>query len=176
LLSVAGQSRRRPRPNPPAPSVSLVSLGGHGLSTPFLCFPLSASRALTSSCFFACSMSDDTGGQDGLRRGGRPSSAARSMTFVDRRQPTIRARPPLVPIRAPAHRQGGGFKEFARIAPSYAAGASACSLVVQRNSVPSSHIRCKTTASLRARATLASLAPLLFAIRIAQLRNPDQRP
>ena len=43
------------------------------------CFPLSASRALTSSCFFACSMSDDTGGQDGLRRGGRPSSAARSI-------------------------------------------------------------------------------------------------
>ena len=43
------------------------------------CFPLLASRALTSSCFFACSMSDDTGGQDGLRRGGRPSSAARSI-------------------------------------------------------------------------------------------------
>lgn len=141
------------------------------------CFPFSATCALTSSCFFACSMSDDTGGQDGLRRSGRPSFATRSTDiFADRRQPTIRARPPLVPVRAPAHRQGGGFKEFARIAPSYAAGASACSLVVQRNSVPSIHMRCKTAASLRASATLASLASLLFAILIAQPRKADQRP
>ena len=42
-------------------------------------FPRSATCALMSSCFFACSMLDDTGGQDGLRRGERPSSAARSM-------------------------------------------------------------------------------------------------
>src|ERR1041384_6901397 len=48
-----------------------------------LCFrsSLSASRALMSSCFFACSASDDTGGQDGLRRDGRPSSAACSINL-----------------------------------------------------------------------------------------------
>ena len=96
-----------------APRLSLVSLGGHDLSTPYLLF-LPASRALMSSCFFACSASRDAGGQDGLRRGGRPSSAAGSIEIFDRHQPAMRARPPLVPTRAPANRQEGGFKSLYR--------------------------------------------------------------
>jgi hypothetical protein len=156
-------------------SVSLVSLGGHGLSTPFLPCSTGNVRALMRSCFFACSASVDTGGQDGLRRDGRPSFAAHSIGIANRWQPAMRARP-LVPIRALPHRQVGGCNSIAFAATPYAARTRACSLVVQRKSVPSIHMRCRTTASLRARATLASFTLLLFAIRIAQPRKPDQRP
>ena len=62
-------------------------------------------------------MSDDTGGQDGLRM--VDGQALRRARFVDRQQPAMRARPCPVPIRAPAHRLGGGF-EYARVAPAYA--------------------------------------------------------
>ena len=83
----------------------------------------------------------------------------------------MRARPPLVPIRALVHRQAGGCKLIALVATPQAATVRACSRVVQRKSVPSTHMRCRTTASLRASATLASFTPLLFAIRIAQPRK-----
>ena len=155
------------------PSLPLVSFGGHGLSTPIL--PCStATCALMRSCFFACSASVDTGGQDGLRRDGRPSFAAHSTGIANRLQPAMRARPPLVPIRALVHRQVGGCKSIVVVVTPYAARALAGCLVVQRNSVPSIHMRCRTTASLRARATLASFTLLLFAIRIAQPRRPDR--
>ena len=56
--------------------VSLVSLGGHGLSTPLFSAGQVGS-ARKGSGFFACSTPGGVGGQDGLRRIGRPSSATR---------------------------------------------------------------------------------------------------
>jgi len=81
------------------------------------CFTRSASCALMSSCFFACSVLDDTGGQYGLRRDERPSFAACS---VDIRQS---ATTNDAGSSTPRTHQGtcspprSGFKEFALIAP-----------------------------------------------------------
>jgi len=52
------------------------------------------------------------------------------------------------------------------------AGAAACSLV-QRNSVPSTHIRCMITANRRASATIAFFIPRRLAICIAQALSHD---
>src|ERR1700735_3806028 len=61
---------------PPQSGVPLVSLGGHGLSTPLVSAGQMGS-ARKGSGFFACSTPGGVGGQDGLRRIGRPSSATR---------------------------------------------------------------------------------------------------
>ena len=52
------------------------------------------------------------------------------------------------------------------------AAAAACSRV-QRNSVPSTHIRCMITANRRARATIAFFIPRRLAICIAQALSQD---
>jgi hypothetical protein len=52
------------------------------------------------------------------------------------------------------------------------AAAAACSLV-QRNSVPSTHIRCMITANRRASATIAFFIPQRLAICIAQALSHD---
>src|SRR5262249_11267769 len=52
------------------------------------------------------------------------------------------------------------------------AAAVACSRV-QRNSVPSTHMRCRITASRRARATIAFFIPRRLAICIAQALSHD---
>jgi hypothetical protein len=61
---------------PPQSCLSLVSLGGHGLSTPLFSAGQVGS-ARKGSGFFACSTLGGVGGQDGLRRVGRPSFATR---------------------------------------------------------------------------------------------------
>src|SRR5215813_3230053 len=61
----------------------------------------------------------------------------------------------------------GGTRVF-----SYSAAAAACSRV-QRNSVPSTHIRCMITARRRARATIAFFIPRRLAICIAQALSHD---
>jgi hypothetical protein len=64
------------RGGPSQSGLSLVSLGGHGLSTPLFSAGQVGS-ARKGSGFFACSTPGGVGGQDGLRRIGRPSSATR---------------------------------------------------------------------------------------------------
>ena len=54
----------------------------------------------------------------------------------------------------------------------HAAAAAACSRV-QRNSVPSTHMRCMITASRRASATIAFFMPRRLAICIAQAFSQD---
>ena len=68
--------RRLMRRGPPQPGLPLVSLGGHGLSTPLFSAGQVGS-ARKGSGFLACSTPGGVGGQDGLRRVGRPSSATR---------------------------------------------------------------------------------------------------
>src|SRR5262245_35546940 len=55
------------------------------------------------------------------------------------------------------------------------AAAVACSRV-QRNSVPSTHMRCMITANRRARATIAFFIPRRLTICIAQALSQDHRP
>jgi len=95
-------------------------------------------------------------------------------------QPTMRAHPTLAPVPALLSRRGGGTLETVAVRDrlacySHTAGAAATA-ADQRKSVPSTHMRCMTTASRRARATLAAFTLPLFAIRMAQDRNDDQRP
>lgn len=72
----------------------------------------------------------------------------------------------------------GGFGVCSGFSPIYAAAfrTSESCPSDQRKSVPSHHIRCITTASLRASATFANFTLRRFAIRIAQDRKEDQRP
>ena len=62
-----------------------------------------------------------------------------------------------------------GFLLSGLILPAQAAAAS----LVQRNSVPSTHMRCRTTANRRASATIAFLIPRCRAIFIAQALSQD---
>src|SRR5215813_15337267 len=72
----------------------------------------------------------------------------------------------------PSSRQGHYFPpEAGTLALSVARYAAAS--FDQENSVPSTHMRCKITASLRATATLAFLSPLRLAIRRPQALSAD---
>ena len=64
------------------------------------------------------------------------------------------------------------FPSIGLILHSFHAAAAACSRV-QRNSVPSTQIRCMITANRRARATIAFFIPRRLAICIAQALSHD---
>src|SRR5271165_3514013 len=55
----------------------------------------------------------------------------------------------------------------------HAAAADAAGCLPQRNSLPSTHIRCRMTASLRATATRARAMPRRLAMFMPQARNAD---
>ena len=65
-----------------------------------------------------------------------------------------------------------GFLLLNLILHGFHAAAAACSRV-QRNSVPSTHMRCMITANRRARATIAFFIPRRLAICIAQALSQD---
>ena len=65
-----------------------------------------------------------------------------------------------------------GFLLSALILNCFHAAAAACSRV-QRNSVPSTHMRCMITANRRARATIAFFIPRRLAICMAQALSHD---
>ena len=136
--------------------------------------------ARKSSGFFACSTPDGVGGQGGLRRVGRPSSAARSAdecrtvatsdagSSVPRTLPGALSAAKAEPVEI-------GCCATLSTCYSAAMGVDAATSD-QRKSVPSIHMRCMTTASRRARATFAAFTLPLFAIRMAQDLSDDQRP
>jgi hypothetical protein len=69
-------------------------------------------------------------------------------------------------------RWGSIFLLLDLILHGFHAAAAACSRV-QRNSVPSTHMRCMITANRRARATIAFFIPRRLAICIAQALSQD---
>src|SRR3954449_647940 len=71
----------------------------------------------------------------------------------------------------PSSRQGRLFPPFSRISVFYLL--AAISFFDQLNSVPSIHMRCKMTASLRATATLALRSPLRLASLTPQAFTAD---
>lgn len=108
------------------------------------------------------------GAADIMRLGGPGgSSCSRAHGFAAWRHPRIRPHPTSVPAtgpRAPA----------AAAMPPAASGCQAGMVWrLQRNSVPSTHMRCRMTASLRASATLARCMPRRRATRNAQALSAE---
>ena len=116
------------------------------------------------------------GGQDGLRRIERPSSASR----LDRPMPSRRNQRCV--LARPSHppgallRHGDGIMKADRYMGPSRYGAIGPGVADHRNSVPSVHMRCMMTASLRARATFATFTLPRFASRIAHDLKDDQGP
>src|SRR3954454_12676820 len=72
---------------------------------------------------------------------------------------------------------GAGRSDLRRARSSVLADhAAAASSLPKRNSLPSSHMRCKTTASFLASATVARFMPRRLATSMAQRFNAENRP
>lgn len=82
------------------------------------CLARPVTCALMRSCFFACSASTDTGGQDGLRRDGRPSFAAHSADFADPVATSDACSSTPRTHQGTRRRQEGGCKSIGRCYPS----------------------------------------------------------
>jgi hypothetical protein len=149
------------------------------MSTPFFS-AVELGSAWKGSGFFTCSALGGAGGQDGLRRIERPSFASRSADVGRLSQPAMRAHSTPRTLPGAPFRRDDGTGEAVGLGTLYCAIASAVGAAAatadHRKSVPSTHMRCMTTASRRARATLAAFTLPLFAIRMAQDLNDDQRP
>ena len=96
-------------------------LGGHGLSTPLF----SAGRvgsARKGSGFFACSTPGGVGGQDGLRRIGRPSSATRPVGKCRTVATSDAGSSDPRPLPGAPFRLVGGTRVFACVRPFLSCG------------------------------------------------------
>jgi hypothetical protein len=149
-----------------------ASLIGRLVSSAFRLSTTSVSMSLAGSCF--SSESAPRPFHHGIRRQGGtilttalPSEYGRvqadSRTHLIHR-PARDIIPPLGGVRV--------FLLSDLILHGFHAAAVACSRV-QRNSVPSTHMRCRITASRRARATIAFFIPRRLAICIAQALSHD---
>ena len=133
------------------------SLIGHSRSSAFRLSATAVSMSLTGSCF--SSESAPRPFHHGIRgRGGAIYAAAFT---VEERQVQADMRTHLIhrPARDIIPPLGGNssFLLLDLILHGFHAAAAACSRV-QRNSVPSTHMRCMITANRRARATIAFLS------------------
>ena len=91
---------------------------------------------------------------------------------IDKAGPSGHANSPHPSSREGHHsttRWSSSFLLSGLILPAHAAAAS----LVHRNSVPSTHMRCRTTANRRASATIAFFIPRRLAICIAQALSQD---
>ena len=155
--------------NRPAMSASLI---GHSGSSAFRLFTTTVSMSLTGSCFSselgtkALPSWDSKTGWNNLS-GGLVVSVTTG--------PSGHANSPHPSSRKGHHstaRWGSIFLLLDLILHGFHAAAAACSRV-QRNSVPSTHMRCMITANRRARATIAFFIPRRLAICIAQALSQD---
>jgi hypothetical protein len=109
------------RRGPPQSGVPLVSLGGHGLSTPLVSAGQVGS-ARKGSGFFACSTPGGVGGQDGLRRIGRPSSATRPVGKCRTVATSDAGSSDPRPLPGASFRLVGGTRVFACVRPFLSCG------------------------------------------------------
>ncbi len=149
-----------------------ASLIGRLGSSTFRLSTAAVSMSLTGSCFSSESAPGPF--HHGIRgRGGTIFTAALPS---DERQIQADMRTHLIhrPARDIMPPPGGspGFLLLNLILHGFHAAAAACSRV-QRNSVPSTHMRCMITANRRARATIAFFIPRRLAICIAQALSQD---
>ena len=159
------------------PGVSVVSLGGHRSSILLLAVAGGIAHGRVQASLRARRFGG-IGGQDGLGRIGWPSSAARSagQSHAFATNDTGSSGPRTLP--GAFSRRGGGTACLGLFwAPQVAAiGALDGDVSDQWKSVPSTHMRCSTTASLRASATFAAFRLRRLAICIAQALSDDHRP
>jgi len=101
----------------------------------------------------------------------RPIFMAHSIRPEGRVQDVMRSRPNLVPA---GHRSPSG-ETLGDLLYGYAAAGAAVSLRLQRNSLPSAHMRCRITASLRATATVARRTSSSLGDSRAQAFSADHR-
>ena len=136
--------------------------------------------AWKGSGFFTCSAPAGVGGQDGLE-GSNGLALPRDQPADSRAVATNDAgsSDPRTHPGAPFRRNRGSGETVA-VRCWLACYCRGRRLLRQPRtsgkSAPSTHMRCMTTASRRARATLATFTLALFAIRMAQDLNVDQRP
>jgi hypothetical protein len=156
----------------PPTSAMPASLIGRWGSSAFRLSTTAVSMSLTGSCF--SSESAPRPFHHGIRRRGW-SDLLGGLTVRLTVDPSGHANSPHPSSREGHHstaRWRSSFLLSRLILPDFHAAAGACSRV-QRNSVPSTQMRCMITARRRARATIAFFIPRRLAICIAQALSHD---
>jgi len=158
------------RVNSPRRSNSVASLIGRLGSSVFRLSAAAVSMSPTGSCF--SSESAPRPFHHGIRR--RGGTTFRAALLSDERQVHATERTHLIhrPARDIVPPLGGDSRFLLLHLILYGSHAAAASRV-QRNSVPSTHMRCMITANRRARATIAFFIPRRLAICIAQALSQD---
>ena len=149
-----------------------ASLIGHSGSSAFRLSTTTVSMSLTGSCFSSESAPGALPSWDSRTRRNNLSGGLAVRRTAG---PSGHANSPHPSSREGHHataRWSSGFLLLDLILHGFHAAAAACSRV-QRNSVPSTHMRCMITANRRARATIAFFIPRRLAICIAQALSQD---
>ena len=148
-----------------------ASLIGHSGSSAFRLFTTTVSMSLTGSCFSTESAPRPF--HHGIRgRGGTIFTAA----LASRRQVQADMRTHLIHRPARDIMPPLGWSSSFLLSDPIFHGCHAAAVAwsrVQRNSVPSTHMRCMITANRRARAAIAFFIPRRLAICIAQALSQD---
>jgi hypothetical protein len=145
-----------------------ASLIGRLGSSAFGCPRLEVSMSLAGSCFSAESAHRPF--HHGIRRRGGTIFRATFPIAVGRSKRTCELTSSIVPRGTPFHHL---VELELLLMGSIRCHTAVTTSLVQRNSVPSTQIRCKMTASRRARATIAFFIPRRLAICIAQALSQD---
>ena len=151
------------------PSAMSASLIGRMGSSAFRLSTTAMSMSLAGSCFSSESAPGPF--HHGIRRRGGTISSAALLSVEQQDQADMRTRLIHRPARDIFPLLGGSRASSYRtiLCAPHAAAVS----LVQRNSVPSTHMRCIITASRRARATIAFFIPRRLAICMAQALSHD---
>ena len=146
-----------------------ASLIGRMGSSAFRLSTTATSMSLAGSCFSSESAPGPF--HHGIRRRGGTISSAALLSVEQQDQADMRTRLIHRPARDIFPLLGGSRASSYRtiLCAPHAAAVS----LVQRNSVPSTHMRCIITASRRARATIAFFIPRRLAICMAQALSHD---
>jgi hypothetical protein len=145
-----------------------ASLIGRLGSSAFGCPRLGVSMSLAGSCFSPESAHRPF--HHGIRRRGGTIFWATFPIAVGRSKRTCELTSSIVPRGTPFHHL---VELELLLMGSIRCHTAVTTSLVQRNSVPSTQIRCKMTASRRARATIAFFIPRRLAICIAQALSQD---
>jgi hypothetical protein len=147
-----------------------ASLIGRLGSSTFRLSTAAVSMSLTGSCFSSESAPRALPSWDSKTRWNDLLGGLAVRQTVD---PSRRANSPHPSSREGHHATARWSSSFLlSVLILYGSHAAACSRV-QRNSVPSTHMRCRITASRRAKATIAFFIPRRLAICIAQALSQD---
>ena len=171
-LRTLGAVRMHPPPGRhPAPNILSASLIGRSRSSAFRLSTTAVSMSLAGSCF--SSESAPRPFHHGIRR--RGGTIFRAALPSDERQVQADKRNSPHPSSREGHHSTAGWSSAFLLSYLILHGshAAAASCWVQRNSVPSTHMRCMITASRRAKTTIAFFTPRCLAIFMAQALSHD---